>query len=92
MLHCVISKRVSSSLTESQYLRPRWPGLYAARKKQKGDATPLPDLPDSYLGWIPIIWRITEQQVLAAAGLDAYVVSNVDRAAILHTANHIPSS
>jgi hypothetical protein len=24
---------------------------------------------------MPVIWRITEQQVLAAAGLDAYVVS-----------------
>lgn len=25
-------------------------------------------------GWIPALWRISEQQVLAAAGLDAYVV------------------
>jgi hypothetical protein len=49
--------------------------LYAARKKQKGGANVLPDLPDTYLGWMPVIWRITEQQVLAAAGLDAYVVS-----------------
>ena len=25
-------------------------------------------------GWIPALWKITEQQVLASAGLDAFVV------------------
>ncbi|EMC91357.1 hypothetical protein BAUCODRAFT_39528 [Baudoinia panamericana UAMH 10762] len=54
-------------------LRPRWQGLYAARKKQKDEATALPDLPSTLFGWIPTVWRITEQQVLASAGLDAYV-------------------
>lgn len=54
-------------------LRPRWPGLYAARKKQKDAATILPELPTSFVGWIPVVWRITDQQVLASAGLDAYV-------------------
>jgi hypothetical protein len=33
----------------------------------------LPVLPDSFLGWIPALYRITEQQVLASAGLDAFV-------------------
>lgn len=55
-------------------LRPRWPGLYAARKKQKDEATQLPDLPDSLFGWIPVLFRINEQQVLTSAGLDAFVV------------------
>jgi Late exocytosis, associated with Golgi transport len=34
----------------------------------------LPDLPDTFFGWVPVLYKITEQQVLAAAGLDAYVV------------------
>ncbi|KAF2094159.1 DUF221-domain-containing protein [Rhizodiscina lignyota] len=54
-------------------LRPRWTGLYAARKQQKDEASSLPDLPSSLFGWMPTLWRITEQQVLASAGLDAYV-------------------
>ncbi|EOD45433.1 putative duf221 domain protein [Neofusicoccum parvum UCRNP2] len=54
-------------------LRPRWESLYAARKKQNDEATALPELPRSLFGWIPALWRITDQQVLASAGLDAYV-------------------
>lgn len=53
-------------------LRPRWTGLYAARKKQKGEANALPELPTSLFGWILPLWRITDQQILASAGLDAY--------------------
>ena len=55
------------------FLRPRWTGLYAARKVQKDEATALPNLPDTFFGWILPLWRITDQQVLASAGLDAYV-------------------
>lgn len=55
------------------FLRPRWKGLYAARKKQNAQSTALPELPDSFFGWILPLWRITEEQVLASAGLDAYV-------------------
>lgn len=55
------------------FLRPRWKSLYQARKRQRNEASPLPDLPDSFFGWIPGLWKITEQQVLASAGLDAYV-------------------
>jgi len=54
-------------------LRPRWDGLYAARKKSKDQASALPELPNSLFGWMLPLWRITEQQVLASAGLDAYV-------------------
>lgn len=57
-----------------QTLRPRWTGLYAARKRQKNAASKLPALPDTFFGWIPVLYRITEEQVLASAGLDAYVV------------------
>lgn len=47
--------------------------MYAARKKQNSLATALPELPDGFLAWILPLWRITEEQVLASAGLDAYV-------------------
>ena len=32
------------------------------------------ELPDSFLGWVLPLWRITDEQVLESAGLDAYVV------------------
>lgn len=54
-------------------LRPRWAGLYAARKNQRDKSAALPELPSSLFGWIIPLWRITDQQVLASAGLDAYV-------------------
>jgi Late exocytosis, associated with Golgi transport len=66
--------RYSTLTSALKILRPRWPGLYAARKKQKDEAYSLPDLPSTLFGWIPTLWRITDQQVLASAGLDAYVV------------------
>ena len=53
------------------FLRTRWPGLYAARKKHV-DNGELPVLPDTMFGWIAPLWRITDSQVLASAGLDAY--------------------
>lgn len=55
------------------FLRPRWKDLYAARKRTKNAAVSLPELPDTTFGWIMPLWRITDQQVLASAGLDAYV-------------------
>ncbi|KAK3702359.1 hypothetical protein LTR37_014933 [Vermiconidia calcicola] len=51
---------------------PRWTALYAARKQQKNEATVLPELPDSLFGWLLPVWRITDQQLLASAGMDAY--------------------
>jgi len=54
-------------------LRPRWAGLYAARKKTKDEATALPDLPNTLFGWIIPLWKINDQQLLASGGLDAYV-------------------
>ncbi len=57
-----------------QILRPRWKTLYAARKRHSNPQIALPVLPDSFLGWIPALYRVTEEQVLASAGLDAFVV------------------
>ncbi|KAJ5683609.1 Calcium permeable stress-gated cation channel 1 [Penicillium macrosclerotiorum] len=57
----------------SQVLRPKWTELYAARRRQRCAASKLPELPDSFFGWIPVLYRITEEEVLHSAGLDAYV-------------------
>ncbi|KAG9238556.1 hypothetical protein BJ875DRAFT_32374 [Amylocarpus encephaloides] len=54
-------------------LRPRWRSLYAARKRKQDAADALPELPDSFFGWMPVLYKVTEEQVLASAGLDAYV-------------------
>ncbi|KAI5463692.1 hypothetical protein BGZ63DRAFT_382065 [Mariannaea sp. PMI_226] len=55
------------------FLRPRWPSLYAARKRRLDPAINLPTLSNSLLGWIPQLYKVTEEQVLASAGLDAFV-------------------
>ncbi|KAJ5032320.1 uncharacterized protein L3040_008927 [Drepanopeziza brunnea f. sp. 'multigermtubi'] len=55
------------------FLRPRWKSLYAARKRQKDAAQNLPDLPDGFFEWMPVLYRVSEEQVLSSAGLDAYV-------------------
>lgn len=54
-------------------LRPKWKELYAARRKRRNAASFLPELPDSLFGWIPVVYRITDDEVLESAGLDAYV-------------------
>ncbi|KAK4098574.1 DUF221-domain-containing protein [Parathielavia hyrcaniae] len=54
-------------------LRPRWKSLYLARRRHSDPQVGLPALPDTFFGWIPVLYKITEQQVLASAGLDAYV-------------------
>ncbi|KAI0974302.1 hypothetical protein F4678DRAFT_422191 [Xylaria arbuscula] len=62
-----------SAFTAFCILRPRWKTLYAARKRHSNPEIALPVLPDSFLGWIPALYRVTEEQVLASAGLDAFV-------------------
>lgn len=69
----------SANLLGSQFLRPRWKALYEARKKLRNEASPLPELPGTFFGWIPVLWGVTEQQILASAGLDAYVVRSQPR-------------
>jgi calcium permeable stress-gated cation channel len=64
-----------ADLSHDQILRPKWSSLYAARKRQNDTAAVLPELPDTLFGWIPALYRITEDDVLASAGLDAFVVS-----------------
>ncbi|KAI9885633.1 MAG: bifunctional endoribonuclease/protein kinase ire1 [Watsoniomyces obsoletus] len=63
-------------------LRPRWRTLYAARKQQSNRASSLPELPDTFFGWIPTLYRITDGEVLRSAGLDAFVFLNFFRMAI----------
>ncbi|CAK7214719.1 hypothetical protein SBRCBS47491_002245 [Sporothrix bragantina] len=55
-------------------LRPRWKTLYSARRHRHPDLVAgLPELPDSFFGWLPALLRISEDQVLSSAGLDAFV-------------------
>ncbi|KAF9873980.1 hypothetical protein CkaCkLH20_08714 [Colletotrichum karsti] len=63
-------------------LRPRWPTLYAARKRRLNPKVGLPTLPNTFWGWIPALYRVTEEQVLASAGLDAFVFLSFFRMAI----------
>lgn len=37
----------------------------------------LPSLPNTFFGWMPRLFKITEEQVLASAGLDAFVVGPI---------------
>ncbi|KAF5000602.1 hypothetical protein FGRMN_1634 [Fusarium graminum] len=64
------------------FLRPRWPALYAARKRRLDHQLGLPNLPNSAFGWIPKLYNITEEQVLASAGLDAFVFLSFFKLAI----------
>ncbi|TPX19129.1 uncharacterized protein E0L32_011202 [Thyridium curvatum] len=63
-------------------LRPRWKSLYAARRRQLDSTNTLPHLPDSFFGWMPALYKITEEQVLSAAGLDAFVFLSFFKMAI----------
>ncbi|GKT40593.1 calcium permeable stress-gated cation channel 1 [Colletotrichum spaethianum] len=63
-------------------LRPRWPTLYAARKRRLDPSIGLPALPNTFFGWIPALCRVTEEQVLASAGLDAFVFLSFFKMAI----------
>lgn len=61
-------------------LRKNWPQIYAARTlRRKG----LPSLPNSYFGWIPALYKITEEEVLEHCGLDCYVFLQFFKMAII---------
>lgn len=74
----------------------QWKSLYGARRRLRHAAFSLPELPNSMFGWIPIVYRITSEEVLASAGLDAYVVClcscHIMTMALEHNANNMRSS
>ncbi|ODV63688.1 DUF221-domain-containing protein [Ascoidea rubescens DSM 1968] len=51
-------------------LRSRWPQLYAVRTLRRNDIKPLPK---NLFGWIKILYQIQDEDILAYAGLDAFV-------------------
>lgn len=77
-----ISITLSCETDQTQVLRPKWSELYHARKEQSTAASRLPELPDSLFGWIPVLYNITHEEVLASAGLDAYAFLSFFRYAI----------
>ncbi|ODQ80169.1 hypothetical protein BABINDRAFT_61278 [Babjeviella inositovora NRRL Y-12698] len=59
-----------SAVLAFSVLRRKWSKLYAARlTRRKG----LPAIPASLFGWLPMIFRISEEDVLEHAGLDVFV-------------------
>ncbi|PFH63423.1 hypothetical protein XA68_10013 [Ophiocordyceps unilateralis] len=62
-----------SALVAFCILRPRWPALYSARKRRLDADMAPPALSNSCFGWVPHLLRVTDEQVLASAGLDAFV-------------------
>jgi hypothetical protein len=66
-------------------LRTKWSQFYMALGRSRGTffsldrvlmgiGSKLPTLSRDLFSWIPQVWKITDDQVLEAAGLDAYVV------------------
>lgn len=51
--------------------------LYAARRRLRTAASRLPELPDTLFGWIPVLYKISDDEILASAGLDAFAVSYI---------------
>lgn len=69
-----------SAFTVFCILRKKFPRIYVANFNQLNvnyfhsfSRQNLPRLPRSLLGWVPIVYRISEAQVLEHAGLDAVV-------------------
>jgi calcium permeable stress-gated cation channel len=67
-------------------LRPKWSTLYHARKEQSDAARRLPELPNTFFGWIPVVAGISQEEVLASAGLDAFAFLSFFRYAIKYLA------
>ncbi|CCE80119.1 Piso0_003218 [Millerozyma farinosa CBS 7064] len=61
-----------SSFTLFCILRYRWPHIYAVRTL-RNRATNIKSLPTSFFGWVKEVFYITDDEVLAYSGLDAYV-------------------
>ncbi|KAJ8102705.1 hypothetical protein POJ06DRAFT_54098 [Lipomyces tetrasporus] len=61
-------------------VRTQWPQVYAARASRLHNN--IPPLPNTFFGWIPALYSITDEQVLEHAGLDAFVFLEFFRMAI----------
>jgi len=69
-----------SAFTVFCFLRKKYPRIYVANFNQLNinyfhsfSRQKLPKLPSTLFGWIPVVYRIDEKQVLEHAGLDAVV-------------------
>ncbi|KAI3404108.2 hypothetical protein KGF56_003144 [Candida oxycetoniae] len=54
-------------------MRYRWPHIYAVRTLRQQGTKLLKPLPDNLFGWLKVIYKITDEEIITYSGLDAYV-------------------
>ena len=54
-------------------MRYRWPHIYAVRTLRQQGTKLLKPLPDNLFGWLKVIYKLTDDEILSYSGLDAYV-------------------
>ncbi|OLY83383.1 Calcium permeable stress-gated cation channel 1 [Smittium mucronatum] len=52
-------------------LRRKWPNIYSPRSRLKRGAPTA--IPNTFWGWIPVVWNTSEKDILFSVGLDAVV-------------------
>lgn len=57
------------------FLRYKWPNIYAVRILRQPSSNPhtLRPLPKNLFGWIKVVYKITDEEIISCAGLDTYV-------------------
>ncbi|RCK60686.1 Calcium permeable stress-gated cation channel 1 [Candida viswanathii] len=57
------------------FLRYKWPNIYAVRISRQPSGSPhiLQPLPQNLFGWIKVVYKITDEEIISCAGLDTYV-------------------
>ena len=57
------------------FLRYKWPNIYAVRilRQPSGNPHTLRPLPKNLFGWIKVVYKITDEEIISCAGLDTYV-------------------
>ncbi|KAG5421167.1 hypothetical protein I9W82_000257 [Candida metapsilosis] len=54
-------------------MRYRWPHIYAVRTLRQQAKNVLKPLPNNLFGWIKVVYKLTDDEVLSYSGLDCYV-------------------
>ena len=56
-------------------LRFKWPHIYAVRtlRQPRNNLHILRPLPNNLFGWIKVVYKITDEEIIACSGLDTFV-------------------